>query len=152
MADAAIQTNIRPLLSSDEPAWRQLWTAYLEFYDTTVPEEVYRTTFARLLGNDAQDFSALVAEQNGALVGLTHYMFHRHAWKVENICYLQDLYAAPSVRGTGVGRQLIQAVYQVADDAGAPNVYWLTQENNTTARQLYDRIGKLTPFLRYQRP
>lgn len=152
MANVSVHTIVRPLQPSDEAAWRKLWTAYLEFYESTVPEEIYQTTFARLLGDDSQDFSALVAEQDGQLVGLTHYLFHRHAWKQDNVCYLQDLYANPDVRGTGVGRLLIQAVYDAADQAGAPSVYWLTQDFNDTARQLYDRIGKLTPFIRYQRP
>ena len=89
---------------------------------------------------------------DGQLLGLTHYLFHRHAWKEESVCYLQDLYARPEARGTGVGRALIEAVYEEADRQKAPSVYWLTQENNHTARKLYDRIGKLSPFLKYQRP
>ncbi|WP_204115122.1 GNAT family N-acetyltransferase [Shimia biformata] len=145
------QVKIRPLREEDQAEWRRLWTAYLEFYESGVPETVYASTFARLLGDDAQDYSCLVAEGENGLVGLTHYLFHRHAWKVENVCYLQDLYADPNVRGQGVGRKLIEAVYAAADDAGAPSVYWLTQEFNHTARKLYDRIGTKTPFIRYDR-
>ena len=144
--------TIRPLLATDEPVWRKLWTGYLEFYNATVPEEVYQTTFARLLGDDGQDFHGLVAEFNGQVVGLVHYFFHRHCWRVENVCYLQDLYADPSVRGTGVGRKLIEAVYAAADATGAPAVYWMTQDDNHTGRQLYDRVGQLTNFIKYQRP
>lgn len=144
--------TIRPLRPEDATEWRRLWTGYLAFYQTTVPEPVYAATFARLLGDDPQDFSALVAEGNGRLLGLTHYLFHRHAWKVENVCYLQDLYVDPAARGTGLGRKLIEAVYARADAAGAPAVYWLTQDFNHEARQLYDRIGKVTPFIRYIRP
>lgn len=129
-----------------------MWRAYLEFYETSVPEAVYESTFARLIGNDPQDFQCLVAEQGDRLVGLVHFLFHRHAWKVENVCYLQDLFARPDVRGTGVGRALIEAVYAAADANGTPSVYWLTQDFNTTARTLYDRIGVQTPFIRYQRP
>ena len=143
---------IRPLRREDEAEWRGLWTGYLAFYQTSVPEAVYVSTFARLLGDDRQDFSALVAEGDGRLLGLTHYLFHRHAWKVENVCYLQDLYVDPQARGTGLGRALIEAVYARADAAGAPAVYWLTQDFNATARQLYDRIGQVTPFIRYVRP
>ena len=144
--------TIRPLRAEDEAEWRRLWTGYLAFYQTTVPEPVYVSTFARLLGDDPQDFSALVAEGDGRLLGLTHYLFHRHAWKVENVCYLQDLYVDPETRGTGLGRKLIEAVYARADAAGAPAVYWLTQDFNHEARQLYDRIAKVTPFIRYVRP
>lgn len=145
-------TIIRPLRPEDEAEWRRLWTGYLAFYQTSVAEAVYVSTFARLLGDDRHDFSALVAEVDGRLLGLTHYLFHRHAWKVENVCYLQDLYVDPEARGTGLGRKLIEAVYARADAAGAPAVYWLTQDFNHEARQLYDRIAKVTPFIRYVRP
>lgn len=144
--------TVRALRSTDRPEWAEMWNDYLVFYKTSVPDNVYESTFERLLGDDPQDFSAFVAEKDGRLVGLTHYLFHRHAWKIENVCYLQDLYARPETRGTGVGRALIEAVYAQADENGAPNVYWLTQDFNTTARKLYDRIGVETPFIRYQRP
>ena len=143
--------SIRALRPEDRADWAHLWTAYLEFYESFVNQDVYDSTFARLLGDDPQDFSCFVAEMDGKLVGLTHYLFHRHAWRVENVCYLQDLYATPETRGTGVGRALIEAVYEAADRAGAPSVYWLTQDFNETARKLYDRIGTLTPFIKYQR-
>ena len=87
--------SIRPLRPGDHDQWRQLWTGYLQFYQTSVPDEVYASTFARLLGSDPRDFSALVADQDGTLLGLTHYLFHRHCWKIEDVCYLQDLYVAP---------------------------------------------------------
>lgn len=143
---------VRALRAEDEPVWRELWTAYLAFYESTVPDAVYTSTFARLLGDDPRDFNALVAEVDGRVVGLTHYLFHRHAWKIEEVCYLQDLYADPTVRGKGIGRALIEGVYAAADAHGAGSVYWLTQEFNDTARTLYDRIGVLTPFIKYQRP
>ena len=147
-ADALI---VRPLKESDKDAWAVLWTAYLSFYETSVISEVYETTFARLLQDDPDTFRCFVAERHGTLIGLTHYLFHAHAWKVERVCYLQDLYADPSARGTGVGRALIEAVYAAADAEDAPAVYWLTQEFNHTARQLYDRVATLTPFIRYNR-
>ncbi|MDX2484261.1 MAG: GNAT family N-acetyltransferase, partial [Pseudodonghicola sp.] len=136
----------------DRPQWAALWRAYLAYYETTLPDAIYDSTFARLLGEDSQDFSALVAEVDGRLVGLTHYLFHRHGWKIENVCYLQDLYAVPDLRGQGIGRALIEAVYAAADANGTPSVYWLTQDFNATARKLYDRVGVLTPFIKYQRP
>lgn len=147
MSEAAI----RPLAPADEPAWRNLWTGYLEFYRTTVDEDVYRTSFARLLGDDPHDFHGLLAVRDGRPVGLVHYLFHRHMWRVEDVVYLQDLYVEPAERGRGTGRALIEAVYAAADAAGCPLVYWLTQEFNQTARKLYDHIGVVTPFIRYQR-
>lgn len=143
--------KVRPLVESDHAAWTQLWTAYLTFYETTLDADVMDTAWLRLMGDDPHDFNGLVADVAGRPVGLTHYLFHRHGWKVENVCYLQDLYADPSVRGTGVGRALIEAVYAQADKAGAPGVYWLTQSHNHTARQLYDRIAQNTGFIHYKR-
>jgi len=144
-------TTIRPLRAEDEEDWRRLWTGYLEFYETSVPDEVYHTTFARLLSGAQHEYRGLIAERDGQPVGLTHYLFHRHCWRVENVVYLQDLYVDPEVRGTGAGRALIEAVYAAADAAGCPTVYWLTQDFNATARLLYDRIAKVTPFIKYQR-
>lgn len=146
--------TIRPIRAEDESEWRRLWTAYLVFYESEVSEEVYQTTFARLLkGNEGVDneYRGFLAEIDGKPVGLVHFLFHRHCWKVENVCYLQDLFADPEVRGQGIGRALIEAVYKAADEAGAPDVYWMTQEFNEVGRRLYDRIGKLTPFIEYNR-
>ena len=142
---------IRPLAREDHAEWRRIWTLYLEFYETSVSEEVYETTWERLHTDDPNEFKCFVAELDGRLIGLTHYLFHRHAWKVERVCYLQDLFVDGDVRGTGAGRALIEAVYKAADEEGAPAVYWLTQDFNETARKLYDRIAKLTPFIRYNR-
>lgn len=150
-AAAGLPVTIRTLRENDRDQWAALWHDYLVFYETSVPDRVYDVLFSRLLGDDPRDFNALVAEADGRLVGLTHYLFHRHGWKEEEVCYLQDLYAAPDCRGRGVGRKLIEAVYGAADDHGAPSVYWLTQEFNHTARDLYDRVAVLTPFIKYQR-
>ncbi|CTQ34864.1 GNAT family N-acetyltransferase [Jannaschia rubra] len=143
---------IRPIQKDDEEQWRRLWTGYLAYYETEVPEDVYATTFARLLGDDPTQPYGLIAEADGRGVGLVHYLFHAHCWRIERVCYLQDLYVDPTLRGTGVGRQLIEAVYAAADEARAPNVYWLTQHHNEAGRRLYDRVGTETPFIRYNRP
>ena len=145
------ETTIRPLVRADEEEWRRLWTGYLAFYNARVEEEVYRVAFERLLGEAPHDHRGLVAERAGRPVGLAHYLFHRHLWRVEDVVYLQDLYVDPDVRGQGVGRALIEAVYAAADSARCPSVYWLTQDFNHTARRLYDAVGDLTPFIKYQR-
>jgi GNAT superfamily N-acetyltransferase len=145
------KTVIRALQPSDKHDWNRLWTGYLDYYETKVPQTIYESTFARLLGNDPQDFSGLIALVDGRAMGLAHYLFHRHCWKIENVCYLQDLFVDPAARSTGLGRRLIEAVYSAADANGTPTAYWLTQDFNVAGRRLYDRIGKLTPFIRYNR-
>ncbi len=142
---------IREIEQADQADWRALWTAYLEFYEATVPEEVYETTFERLLSKDHPDQNGFLAVLEERPIGLVHYIYHAHNWRVDEVCYLQDLYADPTVRGTGVGRKLIEAVYAQADADGRPSVYWMTQDFNHTARQLYDRIAQLTPFIKYAR-
>ncbi|SPH18342.1 hypothetical protein DEA8626_01879 [Defluviimonas aquaemixtae] len=145
------ELTIRALRPGDEADWRRMWRAYLEFYKTTRPEEVYATAFERMLSGRPGEFRGLVAEVDGRPVGLAHYLFHRTGWEIAETCYLQDLYAEPEMRGRGVGRALIEAVYEAADAHGAVTVYWLTQDFNAAARRLYDRIGALTPFIKYAR-
>jgi GNAT superfamily N-acetyltransferase len=143
--------EVRRIEARDEAEWRRLWRAYLAFYETQVPEEVYATTFARILSEAEGDCHGFLAERDGRPIGLVHYIYHRHGWRIEKVCYLQDLYVDPEARGTGAGRALMEAVYAAADAAGCPSVYWTTQHFNETARRLYDRIGTLTPFVKYQR-
>lgn len=144
-------TRVRPLAATDRTGWGRLWAGYLAFYGTDRPEAQFDLHFARLMAGDPRNFCARVAERDGALIGLAHYQFHPHGWQSEDICYLQDLYVDPDVRGTGAGRALIEAVYAAADAGGARGVYWTTAEDNLTARALYDRIGEQTPFIKYQR-
>ena len=143
--------TIRPIEERDEAQWRTLWTGYLRFYGANVSEDVYAMTFARLLSDDPWMPSGFLAVADGRAVGLVHYLYHAHCWRTERVCYLQDLFADPGMRGRGVGRALIKAVYEQADRDGAPSVYWLTQDHNSEARKLYDRIASVTPFIKYQR-
>ena len=151
------KVEIRPITAADEPEWRRLWTHYLEFYEASVPEKVYQSTLSRIVAEHVLGEASfyeprgMLALVDGKPVGLVHYIFHRHGWKIEPVCYLQDLYAEPEVRGTGIGRKLIEAVYAQADADGCPSVYWMTQEFNAEARKLYDRIATLTPFVKYSR-
>lgn len=144
-------TLVRPLKPQDRASWGGLWRGYLDYYQTTLPPEMYDIAFNRMLTGSAHELHGLVAEQDGTLVGLTHYLFHRHGWRVEPVVYLQDLYVSKPARGTGTGRALIKAVYDAADAAGCPSVYWLTQDFNAAARKLYDRVATKTPFIKYAR-
>mgnify|MGYP003636519711 FL=1 len=143
--------EIRPLVASDRAEWGALWQGYLAYYETILPKAMYDTCFARMLSGEAGEFQGRMALWDGRPVGLVHFLFHRHGWKVENTCYLQDLFTLPDMRGKGVARAMIERVYAEADAAGAPSVYWLTQDFNTTARRLYDKLATKTPFIKYAR-
>ena len=143
--------EIRQLSDNDFINWKTLWKQYLEFYKTSVEDLVYETTFKRLISNHHFSQNAFVAEQENELIGLVHYIYHPHNWKIEDVCYLQDLFVLKTARGTGVGRALIESVYLAADRNGTPIVYWLTQDFNEQARKLYDNIGTITSFIKYNR-
>ena len=143
--------DIRPLLPTDYKQWRKLWVSYLDFYETSLNDEVIDKTFNRFIDEHHNRQNALVAEQSSSLVGLVHYIYHPHNWKIEDVCYLQDLFVAPENRGQQIAKMLIEKVYEEADKCGTPTVYWLTQEFNAPARKLYDKIADLTPFIKYAR-
>jgi GNAT superfamily N-acetyltransferase len=143
--------EIRPLQPADEEDWRRLWRDYLAFYETVLPPEIYALTWTRLNSGLSHEYAGLLALVEGKPVGLAHYLFHRSCWLENDQCYLQDLYADPQVRGLGVGRALIEAVYDRARARGSKEVYWQTQDFNATARRLYDRIAEKTPFIIYQK-
>ncbi len=143
--------NVRAIRETDRAEWRRLWTAYLDFYETTVSDEVYDTAFERLLSGSASEFQGFIAEIDGAPVGLAHYLFHRTLWSVEDTCYLMDLYVDTGTRGGGVGRALIDAVHGAAKSAGIPITYWMTQEFNYKGRMLYDQVAERTPFIVYEK-
>ena len=142
---------IRPLCAADEAGWRSLWRGYLEFYVTELPDAVTALTWRRLL-DPQEPLFGLVAERRSAIAGFAHCVLHRGTWSLTHHCYLEDLYVAPEARGTGLGRELIAAVYQEADVRGADRVYWLTHETNTTARALYERMAQRSGYIHYTRP
>ncbi len=144
--------TIRPLDARDRADWEPLWQGYLTFYEASVPAEVTETTWQRLMteGEDPSGFCAVDAGDRP--IGIVHYHFHRSTWTIGDYCYLQDLFVSPEVRAGGAGRALIEAVYEVAEARGASQTYWLTQDFNATARGLYDKVGQLTPFIKYRSP
>ena len=97
----------------------------------------------------AEPVHALVAEGEGRVVGLVHYLYHRSTTRLHDVCYLQDLFTEPRQRGLGIGRRLIQAVYDAARAAGCSRVYWQTQVTNQTARALYDKVAEHRGFIVY---
>lgn len=147
--------TIRPVRESDFAAWRSLWDGYNTFYGRSGPTalagDITAMTWSRFF--DAYEpVHALVAESGGKLVGLTHYLFHRSTTRIVPVCYLQDLFTAGSVRGRGVGKALIEAVYDKARAAGCNRVYWQTHETNATAMRLYDRVAEKSGFVIYAKP
>jgi GNAT superfamily N-acetyltransferase len=141
--------TVRPVAPTDLDQWEALWEGYNTFYERTVPPEITRMTWSRFF-DVSEPVHALVAEKDGRLLGLVHYLFHRSTDLIGPTCYLQDLFTAEEARGQGVGRALIEAVYERAKAAGSPLVYWQTHETNLTAMALYDKVAERSGFLVYQ--
>ena len=146
------QLIVRPLASSDYDGWRPLWDGYNAFYQrsghTALPEDITHATWTRFL-DPAEPVHALVAERAGRIVGLAHIVFHRSTTRLHDVCYLQDLFTAPELRGLRIGRLLIEAVYESARNAGSSRVYWQTQTGNAAGRALYDKVAKHLGFIVY---
>lgn len=144
--------TVRSVRASDYAAWWPLWDGYNAFYgregETALPESITARTWERFL-DPAEPVYALVAVTQDQVVGLAHYLFHRSTTRLTDVCYLQDLFTAPSMRGLGIARQLIEAVYDLARAAAATRVYWQTQETNRAARLLYEKLAKHSGFIVY---
>ncbi|SNS18921.1 GNAT family N-acetyltransferase [Pseudomonas segetis] len=142
--------EIRPVTAADQSAWLPLWQGYQQFYKTEISAATSAVTWQRFL-DPAEPMHAAIAWQDGEPVGVVHWIFHRSCWTVGDYCYLQDLFVAQQLRGSGVGRKLIEHVYAQAAAAGASRVHWLTHETNTDAMQLYDRIADRPGFVQYRK-
>ena len=141
---------VRPVAQGDFTQWARLWEGYNRFYERTLPAAITEMTWTRFF--DAYEpVHALVAERDGQLLGLVHYIFHRNTTMIGPTCYLQDLFTSEAARGQGVGRALIEGVYAKAREAGAPRVYWQTHETNKTAMKLYDQVAERSGFVVYRK-
>jgi GNAT superfamily N-acetyltransferase len=143
--------TVRSVLPADFEQWLPLWQTYNRFYGRdALPEEITRTTWSRFF-DAGERVHALVADKNGKLLGLAQYLFHRSTIQIELSCYLQDLFTSETARGQGIGRALIETVYERARAAGSPRVYWQTHETNAVAMKLYDKIAERSGFVVYRK-
>jgi GNAT superfamily N-acetyltransferase len=146
--------RVRAVARDDYDEWLPLWHGYNAFYGrsgaTAVAPAITAATWGRFF--DAYEpLWALVAEREGALVGLVHFLYHRHTNMIAPTCYLEDLFTAEAARGRGVGRALIEAVYARARADGLTRVYWHTHESNATAMRLYDQVAERPGFVMYRK-
>jgi GNAT superfamily N-acetyltransferase len=146
--------SVRAIQTQDRKQWEPLWAAYNAFYgregDTALSQEVIDTTWQRFF-DEAEPVHALVAHQGDTLLGIAHFLYHRAMIRIEPVCYLADLFTAPEARGQGVGKALIDAVYQHAQLCGSQYVYWRTHETNATARRLYEQVAYNSGSMVYHR-
>jgi GNAT superfamily N-acetyltransferase len=140
--------TIRQLVESDFDEWLSLWREYQNFYQVDFPAEVNAATWQRILCSD-EPIYGLAAESNGKVIGFAHYVTRRSTWSLKNACYLHDLYVDRKSRGIGAATKLVQRTVTEARTGGASKLYWLTQEDNATARSIYEKLANRSNFTYY---
>ena len=139
---------IRDTEPGDEARWRELWAGYCAFYETEVPEATTTALWERTV-RSGDTVRALVAVEDGRILGFAHYVLHPHTWSEKTLCYLEDLYVAPEARGKRVGQRLIEYLLEMGREQNWKRVYWHTNNANETARRLYDRFAPADAYVRY---
>lgn len=144
---------IRPIASSDKETWLNHWSQYNDFYKRTIPTNITDSTFSRFLDDSVRMYAAVAVNisDNDKVVGFAHYYPHLSTSSLTEQVYLHDLFVDPSVRNGGVGRKLIEYVYEAARGWGCESVYWHTQYFNHRAQLLYTSVGERTPFVVYSK-
>jgi len=140
---------VRPLHATDEARWRDLWDQYCVFYEQDVSQDVTDASWRRILAGE-DGFFARVAEQDGQVIGFANCIVHGITWAVAPVCYLEDLFVDPAVRGGGIGRALIQEVIDMAKAKGWDRVYWKTNASNAVAQVLYNKVATRTQSVVYE--
>lgn len=140
---------IREPTIDDYEQWKTVFAGYQKFYRSQIPEDTIEYTWTRFFDPDAF-MGAVVAELNGKVVGLAHYLYHDSTWNTKKSLYLEDLFVDKSARGKNVGRALIEKVAEIGNKAGAFRIYLHTQEYNSSGRSLYDSVLPLTSFIVYR--
>jgi GNAT superfamily N-acetyltransferase len=142
--------QLAPLAANQHAAWLPLWRGYQSFYKTDIPADVSAVTWSRLL-DPMEPMGGALAWDGTAAVGLVHHIRHRSCWTTGDYVYLQDLFVSPHMRGAGIGRKLIEYVYELAAAQGCARVHWLTHESNKDAMFLYDQVAERSGFVQYRR-
>ncbi|CAB4951291.1 unannotated protein [freshwater metagenome] len=140
---------VRQITPADRADWQRLYLAYLEFYETEPIESSTELVWSRLV-NSEPEIQGLVVEDDGRIIGITHFHYQLSTWTHTWHCYLEDLYVDKESRGKGVARALINEVKTLATDKGCSELFWITRSTNETARKLYDKVATPTDFVRYE--
>ena len=139
---------VREIRADDRDRWAELFTAYLEFYESPVSEELLDRVWSWLLA-DGPELSALVAELDGVVVGIAHVRQQPDTFTGESSWHLEDLFTAPAARGHGVATALIAEI--AAQQTPGSTVRWITAADNATAQSVYDKLATRTTWVTYEK-
>lgn len=142
--------QIRPLKIDDFEQWLPLWVGYLQFYETDLSTEITELVFNRLCDENEKQMGGFLAIDGEKAIGLVHFIIHRNTWSDKDVCYLEDLFVSPEIRGGGVGCALINSVGEFARDNNLRHVYWQTNKLNDRAQILYEKMAGPSEFIVYK--
>jgi len=145
-----VTVTVRQIDIQDKASWKELYVAYLKFYESEPVESSTELLWNRLT-KDEPEIQGLVAVSNGEVVGIAHFHYQISTWTHTFHCYLEDLYVAEDARGKGAASALIAAVEDFAIQNKCSELFWITKESNTVARKLYERVATLSDFVRYEK-
>lgn len=145
--------QIKPLQQTNKNQWQTLWQGYLDFYQTHLPQATTDNTWQKIVDENSSiyGFGAWQNDdQNEKLVGFVHVVLHPNTWNTNDCCYLEDLFVNDKARGQGVGKALIEYVYDFAKTKNCNRVYWVTDSDNITAQRLYEKVANKMDFIQYR--
>jgi len=141
--------SIRAICQTDEKTWTKLWLQYMDFYETNIASEITQNTFKKLLVNDDKMGCLLACDENNIPIGFLTYVTHRSTWKLNPVCYLNDLFVCNNHRKNGVASQLLNQLKKLSDQFGWSQIYWLTKPDNFIAQKFYEKIATGQPWIEY---
>ncbi len=141
--------TIRPLTAEDRSAWDALFQGYAAFYKVEQTAEMRDIVFGWLMDETRESYCLLASDEDGTVIGLTHFRpFVSHLRALTN-CFLDDLFVDPKARGSGAAEALIKGVADVARARGWDTVRWITADDNYRGRGVYDKLATRTMWITY---
>jgi len=89
----------------------------------------------------ARACEAVIAERDGAPVGMALFFHNFSTWTGWRGLYLEDLYVTPEARGLGVGAALLRHLAGIAVDRGCTRFEWAVLDWNQRAIDFYKAMG-----------
>ena len=135
--------TIAPAQAADVEAIAKLLDELDRFYggDPSEPLEEQLAQINEALFSATPAGSALLAWDDNALVGLASYSFLWPAAGLTRSLYLKELYVVETHRRSGIGKQLMDALHDVARAHHCSRVEWTTDAPNLDAQRFYDEFG-----------
>lgn len=134
--------------AGDFEGWAELYAGYAAFYAVEQSEAMRETVWGWLM-DPGHGTEGLVAEHDGRLIGLAHFRAYPRPVTASLGGFLDDLFVDPAARGGGVASGLIEAVAGVGRARGWLLIRWITADDNTVARSVYDRVAVAKPWVTY---